>query len=198
MFMRCLNRISIGLMLFLGACVSSTEPLQLGYEVQLLPKRALLQFVETKNDEFYKFTFHEGKFAIIEKGDEDTPLPAAFHKIPGLPDGYHVGWIFMGKGSIFEANYYNIVWLEKSSSGGNQLVMFAPSDENREAIAAKMKIDPKGGPQITNAEEMVRYAQTLYKMRDQLNLARLEIFDLAKKDDFEKAEALTGAEFLAE
>lgn len=198
MNIRPLNLVLISLILLLSACVSSEEKLQLGHQVQLLPARALLKFADINNDEFYKFIFNNNQYTVIEKGSEDKRLPTAFHKIPGLPEGYHVGWSHMGKGSIFEANYYNIVWLEKSASGRQQLVMFAPSDENQEAIAKALKADPKDGPQIKNAEEMVGYANTLHKMRDTLKQARLDVYDLSKKADYAEAKSMTGAEFLEE
>jgi len=140
----------------LGACVSSDEPLVLGNNTKLLPELALLHLDLPKNDEFYKLSFRDNKYVVIEKDSDDKPSLASIHKLPGLPAGYHVGWMFMGEGTIFEGNYYNFVWLETSLSGRPQLVIFTPADETVEAISKELNLAKGDKPKITNAGEIGR------------------------------------------
>lgn len=196
---RSLHWIFASVFLFtLGACVSSDEPLVLGNNTKLLPEHALLHLDLPKNDEFYKLSFRENKYVVVEKGSNHEPDIATIHKLPGLPEGYHVGWMFMGKGTVFEANYYNFVWLETSSSGRAQLVIFTPTDESLEVISKELSLAKGDKPNIRNAAEMVRYAQTIHKLSNRLEKTRLDVYDLSKKGDYAKAKSIVGAAFLDE
>lgn len=194
---RNLQWIFASIMLFaLSACVSSDERLMLGDNVKLLPEHALLHLDQSKNAEFYKVTFSKDHYVAVQKGDEDDLMTIRIHKLPGLPVGYYVGWVFLGKGTSFESNYYNFVWMGKSSSGREQIVLFAPSDKTNETIAKEMGLTKGTQPQIKSAEDMVRYAQIVSKLDDDFKKLSFDIYDLSKKDDFKKANTLVGTAFL--
>lgn len=184
------------ILLALSACVASEEPLSLGEGVQLLPAHALLQYGDNDKAEFYRLVYSKGIYLIFEKGSTKKPDPMGLYKLPGLPKGYHIGWMPLGTGTIFEDNYYNIAWLEKSPSGQRQIVMFAPSDENKVTVTKAMSADPKEGPQIKSAKEMVAYSQIIFKLSNKLQKSYFNIYDLSNKEDYTKAEALVGADFL--
>lgn len=184
------------ILLTISACVASKEPLSLGEGVQLLPTHALLQYGDGDKAEFYRLVYSKGMYLVFEKGSKNKPDPLALYKLPGLPKGYHIGWMPLGTGTILEDNYYNIAWLEKSPSGQRQVVMFAPSDENKVTIAKAMNADAKDGPQIKSAKEMVAYSQILFKLSNKLQKGYFNIYDLSHKDDYAKAETLVGTAFL--
>ncbi|MBL4727475.1 MAG: hypothetical protein JKY83_12565 [Rhizobiaceae bacterium] len=197
MIKRALRAVFAGLIvLTLSACVATEEPLSLGESVQLLPAHALLHLEDKGKDEFYRLVYDKGMYLVSEKGSSNKPDPMALYKLPGLPKGYHIGWMLLGSGTSYEDNYYNTVWLEKSPTGRSQVVMFIPTDENKQAIAEAMNVSPREGPKIKSAEEMVAYSQTLFKLSNELKKGYLDIYDLSNKDDYAKAEALVGAGFL--
>ncbi|PCI05968.1 MAG: hypothetical protein COB78_05185 [Hyphomicrobiales bacterium] len=184
------------MLLAISACVASKEPLSLGEGIQLLPAHALLQYGENDKAEFYRLVYSKGIYQVFEKGSANKPDPMALYKLPGLPKGYHIGWMPLGIGTSYEDNYYNIAWLEKSPAGQRQIVIFSPSDKNKIAIARAMNVNPKDGPQIKNTKEMIAYSQTLFKMSNELQTSRFNIYDLSNKEDYTKAEALAGTAFL--
>lgn len=197
MIKRLLHAVFASLIFFaISACVSSEKPLSLGDGVQLLPAQALIHLKDDSKGEFYRLVYSKGIYLVFEKGSSNKPDPMALYKLPGLPDGYHIGWMPLGAGSSYEGNYYSVAWLEKSPSGQNQIVMFTPSDENKLTITKAMNIGPKDQPQIKNAKDMVAYSQILFKLSSKLNKGYFDIYDLSVKEDYAKAEALVGKDFL--
>lgn len=197
MIKRLLNGVFASLILLsISACVSSKKPLSLGDGIQLLPAHALLHFKDNSKGEFYRLVYSKGTYTVFEKGSSNKPDPMALYKLPGLPKGYHIGWMPLGAGTSYEDNYYNIAWLEKSPSGQRQIIMFTPSDENKLTIAKAMNISPNDGPQIKTAEDMVAYSQILFKLSNELQKGHFNIYDLSNKDDYAKAKALAGKTFL--
>lgn len=182
--------------LAISACVASKEPLILGDGIQLLPAHALIHLEDNGKGEFYRLVYSKGKYLVFEKGSSNKPDPMALYKLPGLPEGYHIGWMPLGTGTSYEDNYYNIAWLEKSASGQRQIVMFTPSDENKIAIAKAMNISPGDKPQIKNAEDIIAYSQILFRLSSELKKGYFNIYDLSSKEDYAKAEALVGTDFL--
>ncbi|MBL4890718.1 MAG: hypothetical protein JKX91_02610 [Rhizobiaceae bacterium] len=185
------------LLLAISACVSSKEPLPLKNPVRFLPASALLHFDDDGKAELYKLVYNKGTYTVFEKGKSDPPYSVTFYKTPGLPKGYHIGWRPWAKGTKHEHNYYNFVWLEKPSSGQQQVVMFWFGDEDKNAIIKELNIDPEGNTKIDTTQEIITYAKALFKRDKNLDKARFDVYDLSDKDDFIGAEALAGAAFLA-